>query len=298
MISAPEGFTPLRLGAVLVGAVSQAWQPLLLQTAQQVAMSWAQQDVAEPAHAGASDDGYVQLAELPTRLPVLRWDGHGLRLAERLPVSALELRLQQMALLLRAAGELPGWRDEQVAVDLEDNLHPGGESFRIERAMLRPLGLVLPSVMVNVWTVDAQNRPCLWVARRSLTKPVDPGKLDTLVGGGIAADETVQRTLLRECEEEAGIPVFHSSQAQRVGISKSMHVQVDQGRPVLHRERIHAFDLKLPREFEPTPADGEHQWIGLMTPGEVRASLESGDWSDEGAELTRSWLRRVARHQV
>ncbi len=43
----------------------------------------------------------------------------------------------------------------------------------------------------------------MWIARRSPTKPIDPGMLDNLVGGGLAAGLTVAQTLVKEGWEEA-----------------------------------------------------------------------------------------------
>ena len=45
----------------------------------------------------------------------------------------------------------------------------------------------------------------MWIARRSPRKAIDPGMLDNLVGGGIAAGATIEGTVVKEAWEEAGL---------------------------------------------------------------------------------------------
>ncbi len=51
----------------------------------------------------------------------------------------------------------------------------------------------------------AAARSRMWLARRSPAKAIDPGMLDNLVGGGIAAGQSVAATVVKEAWEEAGI---------------------------------------------------------------------------------------------
>ena len=54
------------------------------------------------------------------------------------------------------------------------------------------------------------------VARRAADKRLDPGKLDHLVGGGVAAGMGFADTLAKEAEEEAGLPPELAARAARV----------------------------------------------------------------------------------
>ncbi|KAL2929282.1 Nudix hydrolase 20 chloroplastic [Bienertia sinuspersici] len=47
----------------------------------------------------------------------------------------------------------------------------------------------------------------LWVGKRSLTKPTFPGMLDHLVAGGLPHGIPCGENMIKECEEEAGIPI-------------------------------------------------------------------------------------------
>ena len=104
--------------------------------------------------------------------------------------------------------------------------------------------------------------PYLWFARRSPDKPIDPGFLDNLVGGGIAAGSTADATLVKEAWEEAGIP---EAMARRASLVSVLHVKraMFDG---LQRETVFAHDLLLPPEFVPANQDGEaveHRLVDL-----------------------------------
>lgn len=201
-------------------------------------------------------------------------------------------RLHGWAARLHADGRLPGWRNEQVAI-----FGPQGDAplFRIERALLRPLGLLLRTVQVNVFTWDAQDGLRLWAARRAAHKPVDPGLLDSLVAGGIAGDETPLETLFREAAEEAGLPAAISRRALPCGIMDSSAVEHDGIAPILHRERMHVFDLQVPADFRPSFPDGETEHAERLDPGRIIEQIKARQWTREGAWAS---LNLIQRHRA
>jgi 8-oxo-dGTP pyrophosphatase MutT (NUDIX family) len=123
---------------------------------------------------------------------------------------------------------------------------------------------------------------------------VDPGKFDSLVGGGICGDETPLQTLLRECQEEAGIARPMARRAIPVGVMDSTALTLDGTAAVLHRERLTLYDLKVPPDFTPIPVDGETAQVQCLPPDEVMASLAAGHWTNEGAWATRDLIARYA----
>src|SRR5690606_6059536 len=90
---------------------------------------------------------------------------------QRLPLAAGVARI---AAAPSDHGCLRGWRDE-----LHDVSGEGRRLCVLERAAMRPLGLLTKAVHLNAWSPDGR----LWLARRPDTKATDPGKWDTLVGG-------------------------------------------------------------------------------------------------------------------
>jgi len=260
------GFAPLWFGNQLIGAVSAQWLPRL-----------------DPRLFGLEDDG--------GELPVVRVHGAG-RGSEPRPAHADSLgrRFTEWSLALKAQGHLPGWRGEGVRLYGADEAVP---LLEVERALVRPLGLMLRTVQVNVFSYQDGGLE-VWIARRADSKPVDPGKLDSLVGGGIAADETPVQALLRECREEAGIGRRLARQALPVGVVDSRSVALDDACRVLHRERLALFDLQVPAAFVPTCADGEIAEVQRLSAQRLPALLAAGHWTNEGAFATTDLLRRYA----
>jgi len=157
---------------------------------------------------------------------------------------------------LQKDGLIPGWRDEKYRVE---------DLFEIERAAARPFGLTTYAVHVN-----GLSQGKMWIARRSATKPVDPGMLDNLVGGGMTAGLTQEQVLVKEAWEEAGIPEALARTATRGGMVKILR-EVPEG---VQSEVIYVYDLELPADFQPVNQDGEVSEFKLMEMERVFACTE------------------------
>jgi len=171
---------------------------------------------------------------------------------------ALDRVVEQLA----QEGFIPGWRNERYRI---------AGLFDIERAAARPFGLATRAVHVNATTGES-----MWLARRSDSKPTDPGMLDNLVGGGIGATLSVEETLVKEAWEEAGIPAELARRAIPGGTVELLR-EVPEG---VQSELIHVYELALPRDFRPANQDGEVAEFGLLPLAEVRRLI------DETEELT------------
>jgi 8-oxo-dGTP pyrophosphatase MutT (NUDIX family) len=123
---------------------------------------------------------------------------------------------------------------------------------RIDRGLLPLFGVEAQGVHLNGLVRDGEAL-FLWVARRSATRSLDPGKLDHLVAGGVPAGLTPHQTLLKEAAEEASIPAALMADAVPVG-----QVRYAMDRPEgLRRDLLHCYDIYLPPDFRPVAADGE-----------------------------------------
>ena len=157
--------------------------------------------------------------------------------------------MDRVARELAAEGALTAWRDERYEARTGPSRPP---AFLLERSAARYFGIRTAAVHVN-GLVDPGPRASMWIARRSPSKAIDPGKLDNLVGGGIAAGATVAGTLAKEAWEEAGIDAATASRAAPAGVVTIRRLQPDG----VQHETIHVHDLWLPREFAPANQDGE-----------------------------------------
>ncbi len=261
------GFAPLWFRNELIGAVSPAWLPRL-------------------------DSRLFKLQDdAGSDLPVVRIRGGDRRSESGLvPADILNRWFAEWALSLKSQALLPGWRGECVQIYGANEATP---LLELERALLRPLGLMLRTVQVNVFSFQ-DKRLGVWVALRAASKAVDPDKLDSLVGGGIQGGDTPLETLVRECQEEAGIPRNLARRAVPVGVIDSSAGALDGGDPVFHRERAMLYDLKVPLDFIPKPVDGETAAVQCLSTQALQDSLASGRWTSEGAWATRDLLRRYA----
>jgi hypothetical protein len=123
---------------------------------------------------------------------------------------------------------------------------------RVDRGALPQLGIQAVGIHVN-GLVELPLGLHLWVARRAKDKLLDPGKLDHIVAGGVAAGHDISRTLVKEAGEEAAIPAELAQRAVPVG-----RVTYAMTRPEgLRRDVLFCYDLALPADFQPRPADGE-----------------------------------------
>jgi 8-oxo-dGTP pyrophosphatase MutT (NUDIX family) len=185
---------------------------------------------------------------------------------------------------LAREGVIRGWRDELVGV-----YHHYGmpELFRIERAASRHFGIMAFAAHVNGFTPEG-GLTHVWVARRSPDKAIDPGKLDNLVGGRIAAGMTVDETVRKEAWEEAGISPSLLADLNCLGAVR-VEYSVPEG---LHREILFVHDLWLPPEFKPANQDGEVSEIRLVPMQEVIQNILTGDFTlDAGTVMIDGLLR-------
>jgi len=154
------------------------------------------------------------------------------------------------------------WRDERLAVTAAD----GAALAAVERAVVRVLGITTWAVHLVGFAPDGR----VWVQQRAFDKAVDPGRWDTLMGGQVSAGESIEQTLARETQEEAGLAI-----ADLIDLRRSDRITVR--RPVVEGyvvEHIEVFEATVPAALAPRNQDGEverfeclplvvvHDWLG------------------------------------
>jgi 8-oxo-dGTP pyrophosphatase MutT (NUDIX family) len=192
--------------------------------------------------------------------------------------------LAAVARTLSVESALTAWRDERYAVAAS----PGKKTlFELERAAARYFGIHTFAAHANGLVGD-DDRWRMWLARRSPTKAIDPGLLDNLVGGGIAAGSDAAATLIKEAWEEAGIGETLSRRAQRAG-SVDICRDTSDG---LQRETIYVHDLWLPADFAPANQDGEAVEHRLCAPDAVLSVLATDDITADASLVIVDFLIR------
>ncbi len=179
--------------------------------------------------------------------------------------------LAELADWLRAQGLASRWRDELLPlIDAQGHVHGA-----IERAAMRPLGLITQAVHLVGRHPDGR----FWVQQRALDKATDPGLWDTLVGGLMAADESVPVTLERETWEEAGLRLTDLEALHPLG-----HLQIR--RPVEEGymvERATLFQAVVPARLVPENRDGEVAGFACIDGETLERELAAGHYTLEAA---------------
>lgn len=200
--------------------------------------------------------------------------------------------LGQLAKCLHLSGSLGYWRDELI--DVIDDANE--VVAHIERATARRLGLLTRAVHLNAYTQEGK----VWIAQRALTKAIDPGLWDTLVGGLVSADENLEQALVRETAEEAGLSLQQIVQRRFAGAAQVMRL-LPEG---FQREWIDVVDCILPDGVVPANKDGEVAQIRQASRLEVLDGIAAGAFTVEAALallisfISRGWIREHDRNQL
>jgi len=143
-------------------------------------------------------------------------------------------------------------------------------------------------VHMNGWRFK-DGRMHMWIARRSQTKPTGPGKLDQMVAGGQPVGLSLRDNMMKECGEEAGIPMAIAENVQPVG-TITYCTERPEG---LRRDVLFNFDLEVPADFKPENTDGEVDAFMLWPMDEVMARLrETKDFKFNSALVIIDFLIR------
>jgi 8-oxo-dGTP pyrophosphatase MutT (NUDIX family) len=188
----------------------------------------------------------------------------------------LSASLSQVALALRERSLYVAaqWRDEALAVSGD-----GGQIVgQVERGAVRPLGIATQAVHLVGRAPDGR----LWVQQRALDKANDPGLWDTLMGGMVAAADTVASALARETWEEAGLRL-DSLTALRRGGQVTLQRPTESGSAGYMVERIDWYEAVLPEGLAPVNQDGEVAQFALLDAQDLLAQLADGRFTTEAA---------------
>ncbi len=210
-----------------------------------------------PLYAGGQHIGYLTQANA-ARLAAVE---PGVVVADRVEIApALLPRLNELA----AAMGIP-IRAENF--DVRESAE-GPSLGVLDRGALPSFGVLGVGVHLNGLVRRADGLH-LWVAKRAANKKLDPGKLDHLVAGGVPAGHTPFEALLKEAEEEAGLPEAMAAQARQVALFK-YNMERPEG---LRRDVLYAYDIELPEDFIPHPMDGEVESFALWPLAQVAETL-------------------------
>lgn len=215
-------------------------------------------------------------------------DAHSVQFTSSAPAQ----RTSQLASLLLAWRQesrfecLRGWRNETYPVISHFGQSP--PFLTLERAAVGIFGFEAFGVHLNGYVEGEDGALRLWIARRSPKKSMWPNFLDNMVGGGLPVGLGVTENLVKEAQEEAGLPADLIAQAVPVG-AVSYFQELAKG---LYPESLFVYDLRLNPEFVPIPEDGEVAEFYLWGVEEVVERMLNEEFSPESALVTLDFLVR------
>ena len=219
-------------------------------------------------HVGWVQPDFAQLlAEFPSVFYLTDREVH---LHDRLDeVESRSAAVADVLVKLHERGTIPGWRGELYPVNRRFGEAP---LLLMERAATPLFGVQTYGINVNGLVRDGDAWK-VWVARRAVTKHVDPGMLDLVVGGGQPHGISLAENLLKECAEEACIGPTLAERAKPVSIT-TMVIEAAEGLRVGVQFN---FDLELPADFQPRNDDGEVAEFHLWSMERLEQNLRTAD---------------------
>ena len=186
--------------------------------------------------------------------------------------------LARIAEWLCAQGLASAWRDELLSVTDA----AGVPVARVERAAVRALGITTHAVHL----VGHAEQGGVWVQQRAFDKATDPGLWDTLMGGLVAAGETIAATLARETWEEASLRIDALRDVTARG-TLTVRRPVRDGYMIEH---LHVFEGVVPAGLVPLNQDGEVEAFARWGVEALQERLRVGAFTLEAALILADLL--------
>jgi Domain of unknown function (DUF4743)/NUDIX domain len=198
-------------------------------------------------------DNAAALARFPR---VFAAEGECVRLVAEGDVDTVSAAVDEVVEALGVENLVPKWRNETFDVMVRWGDPP---IFRLDRGAVPFFGVRAYGVHLNGYRF-IDGRLHLWIGRRAPDKRIAPDKLDNIVAGGMGNGHGIFETLVKESEEEGGIPEFLVKHAVPVGaVTYCMETELG-----IRDDVLFVYDIKLPHAFEPKNSDGEIVRFDLM----------------------------------
>ena len=192
--------------------------------------------------------------------------------------------LNTLAAALRDQGLCGPWRDEQLAV-----CTPAGDVVgTVERGAVRVLGISTRAVHLVGLAPDGR----MWVQKRSMVKPNNPGLWDTLMGGMVSAADSLTQALARETWEEAGLRIDALQGVRHGGHVHFSRPSREGGGAGYMLERIDWFSAQVPEGVEPRNQDGEVERFDLLPQDVLCTQVAQGLFTLEAGLVIAGFLGR------
>lgn len=165
---------------------------------------------------------------------------------------------------------------------------------QIERYAVPLFGIAMRGAHMTVYTTTPEGMK-IWIPRRSGKIWASPGKLDTTVGGGVAAHETPFENLCREADEEASLPTdLVKKYAKSCGVLTYVGVTDDSicETGLIFPDVVYVYDLEVAADVVPKPNDDEVEGFYLMSVEQVKTRLLNREFKANSAVVVIDFFVR------
>jgi 8-oxo-dGTP pyrophosphatase MutT (NUDIX family) len=184
-----------------------------------------------------------------------------------------------------------------IDADLFDLLnHRHSEHYRIigsnhfvqvERFAHALFGIAARGAHMTAYVPGGPQGLRIWVARRSKHLFTYPGKLDSIVAGGVKASDNPVDCIVAEAMEEASLPEpLVSRNLEAVGTLTYVAMRSSPSgreKDLISPEVLYLYDMKLPDDVILRPNDDEVETFHLMTVQQVQAAMAAGEFKTNSA---------------
>ena len=117
----------------------------------------------------------------------------------------------------------------------------------------------------------------MWIAKRDSNKQTYPGLLDNMVAGGQPIGLGLKENLMKECNEEAGLPLGLAAKSVPTSFISYTHIMPIMPTGGVKPDQIFCFDIELPHDFQPHPVDGEVEAFYLWPIEQIAETVRESD---------------------
>jgi isopentenyldiphosphate isomerase len=179
----------------------------------------------------------------------------------------------------------------------EDSVNKKTVLAHVNRSTAPYLGIDSVGVHLNCYVCQHEGEHCgagssvntnkikgVWLAKRAPTKAHHPNYWDSTVAGGQPADLSLIDNIVKEAQEEAGVPSEWIRESSDTSIFFSDHTNdplaITTAKPdgtCMKRSLYYSCDLQVPHSWTPTPVDGEVSEFRLYSMKELEEEVRHGD---------------------
>ncbi|KAF0692586.1 Aste57867_16341 [Aphanomyces stellatus] len=166
------------------------------------------------------------------------------------------------------------WKNEPYGAPRDGNRN-NEPWFRVDRSASTFFGIHQYGCHLNGFVRHNKQSPhdmSIWLATRDASKAIHPGKLDSLVGGGLPWDLSPTENMLKEAEEEAGMSRAEAMTAMTAAGAISYVNDEPHG---FKANTMFIFDMELPATWTPRNTDGEVARFDLWPADKVLDALRT-----------------------